>query len=212
MGYYDFSKGVTSATPNAMVGSTEEPRTGIVQFYTGRVYMPDWVRQERLREGTLEADAPDYYETPFIRIKFPGDKLTQIDRQVRMEGDDEYPSDPDMYPAQWARFQAQEEGDIGTPLSVLTELNKGDITQLEKAGILDVETLASVADHHLNGVGLGSRRMRDFARRYLDAQPRDVHDAAAAQKIESLEEQVARLTALLEGQVANKRREPAKQD
>lgn len=103
----------------------------------------------------------------FVRIQNPGDKLNIIERPVEEE-------DKRRFPRQWLYFQMKNsEGQVlGTPLSdwhkdAPTELNKGQLEELQILKFQSVEQLATASDSQLQKVGMGSTGLREKARLYL---------------------------------------------
>lgn len=167
----------------------------IVEFYDGKVFMNDEDREVALTEGRITADEPDYNVVPFVKIKYPGRQDLVIDRPAYLEGGGDFHADTVRYPNAWANYKGKGEPVAGTPLSVLTSLNDGDISHLEAKGIRTVELLASLNDGQLVSLGMGMRRYRDIARAYQAAQPSN--DPVREAEMDTLRKELAELRAML---------------
>ena len=167
----------------------------IVEFYDGKVFMNDEDREVALAEGRITADEPDYNVVPFVKIKFPGRQDLVIDRPAYLEGGGDFRPDTVLYPNAWANYKGKGEPVAGTPLSVLTALNDGDISHLEAKGVRTVELLESLSDTTLGQLGMGMRRYRDIARAYQAAQPSN--DPVREAEMDTLRKELAELRALL---------------
>ena len=167
----------------------------IVEFYDGKVFMNDEDREVALTEGRITADEPDYNVVPFVKIKFPGRQDLVIDRPAYLEGGGDFRPDTVLYPNAWANYKGKGEPVVGTPLSVLTALNDGDIAHLEAKGVRTVELLESLSDTTLGQLGMGMRRYRDIARAYQAAQPSN--DPVREAEMDTLRKELAELRALL---------------
>ena len=184
-----------TATIDSFDGVSPARQGEIVTFYNGRQYMDEVDRKLAIAEGRMKQDDPDYREMPFIRITYPGNPYSRPERPVRFDGNDVYPPDTERWPREWAQFLAQDSAPIGTPISVLTVLNAGDLEHLANLKIRTVEVLEGMTDAHVMSLGMGMQRFRTVARAWRKEQPAVVVDAAAQDKIARLEAQVAALMA-----------------
>lgn len=117
-----------------------------------------------------EEGRPIYESRPFIRLYVPGDKTKVVDRPVKMEALGDIPSDPQRFPMQWQAFKAGQTAQAnGTPLSEWPQMNTTQVRELNGLHIYTVEQLAQVHDGVLEGLGHGSRSIRDQAIRFLEA-------------------------------------------
>ena len=167
----------------------------IVKFYDGKVFMNDEDRELALADGRLTAEEADYKVVPFVRVQFPGRQDLVVDRPAYLEGGGDFRPDTVLYPVAWANYRSTGEPVLGTPLSVLTAINDGDIAHLESKGIRTVELLEGLNDTNLGTLGMGMRRYRDIARAYQAAQP--VNNPAAQAELDSLRNELAELRAMM---------------
>lgn len=175
---------------------TTSTRTGeIVTFYDGRQFMDEEARKFALAEKRMALDDPDYRAMPFLKIQYPGNPYTRIERPVRFEGNDDYAPDPERWPREWAQYQNKDATPIGTPLAELKALNAGDIAHLENLHVRTIEVLEGMTDAHVMALGMGMQRFRALARAWRNTQPVVVVDTAAKDKIARLEALVAALMA-----------------
>lgn len=175
----------------------------IVRFYDGKVFMNDEDRAVALTEDRMKADDPDYTVVPFVSIKFPGRSDLVIDRPAYLEGGGDFRPDTVLYPNAWANYKDKGSPVVGTPLSVLTTLNEGDIAHLEAKGIRTVELLEALSDTQLGMLGMGMRRYRDIARAYQAAQP--TNDPVAQAEMDTLRKELAELRAMLSNPKSKKK-------
>lgn len=133
---------------------------------------------------------PIFEDVPFITIHFPGDKTKKIDRPVRMEDENDVPSDPHRFPKQWAKFKAQEEqtGD-GLPIQQWPPLSKSQALELKAMGVHTVEHLAELPDTALTW--LGARELRTQAQAWLDKAGAHAAESRLAAENTQLREQMA---------------------
>lgn len=171
--------------------------SAIVTFYDGKVFMNEDDRKQAITEGRMTESDADYNIVPFVKIKFIGRADMLTDRPAHLEGGGEFIADPDRFPQQWAAYRDKTAPATGTPLTVLTALNEGDIEHLGEKTIRSVEALENLQDSHLSGLGMGMRRYRDIARAWRASQPLSVNDPAAAEEIAMLRAAVAEMQSQL---------------
>lgn len=137
-----------------------------------------------------EAGRAVFEDVPFITIHFPGDKTKKIDRPVRMEDDNDVPSDPHRFPRQWAKFKAEEEqtGD-GLPIQQWPVLSKSQALEFKAMGIHTLEHLAELPDTALNW--LGARELRTQAQAWLDKAGAHAAESRLAAENAQMREQIA---------------------
>lgn len=109
---------------------------------------------------------PIYKDVAHIRIHFAGDRTKMIFRPVKMEDDQQGPSDPRRFPRQWAAFQEQRsQVQEGTPLEHWPPLSRSEVMSMKAMHIHTVEQLAAMADSNLSW--LGARELREKAIAWL---------------------------------------------
>lgn len=132
----------------------------------------------------------------FIRIRTPGDRHTEVDREHKEE--DKY-----RFPLQWARFQQQEAQTLeGTPLEEWPAMTPALVRTLKAVNVPTVEALAGVSDGNLSSLGMGGRIWRDKAMAWLSsakdgafASKMVAENADLKAKIEAMEANLANLIA-----------------
>ncbi|WP_186260016.1 chromosome partitioning protein ParA [Burkholderia gladioli] len=109
---------------------------------------------------------PIYKDVAHIRIHFAGDRTKMIFRPVKMQDDQQGPSDPRRFPRQWAAFQEQRsQVQEGTPLEHWPPLSRSEVMSMKAMHIHTVEQLAAMADSNLSW--LGARELREKAIAWL---------------------------------------------
>ena len=125
----------------------------IAKFYMGRV--PNF-------------DMTDFKEVPHLRLEIPGSKLVTYDQPVRMENYGDRPSDPERFPLQWRSFlNGKTQDGRGTPISEWPDLSEGDVRRLQANGVDTVEQLSEISDRNVDGLGFGTRLLREKARMFV---------------------------------------------
>lgn len=146
-------------------------------------------------------------ESPWVRIQTPGDKLNIPERPVEED-------DKRRFPRQWLHFQLKNsEGQIiGTPLTewhkdAPTELNRGQLEELQILKFQSVEQLATASDSQLQKVGMGSTGLREKARLYLTNKNKSEATKELEKTRSELEELKAQMAELLAAKKAGKKLE-----
>lgn len=120
-------------------------------------------------EMTAESEKqghPVFKDVPFIRIIFPGNTTTRVERPVKMTSDQSSPSDPERFPRAWQAYKSQSiEVEQGLPVTEWPAITKAMAQTLKALDIHTVEAMATVSDHALTF--LGARELREKARSYL---------------------------------------------
>lgn len=108
---------------------------------------------------TEKEGRPIFYDIPYIKISFPGDRTKQVNKPVTEEH-------KTRFPRQWAAFVAQEaQVVVGTPITEWGPLTKSQAVEFKAMNIHTVEALAALPDTALTW--LGSRTYRDKAQSWL---------------------------------------------
>jgi hypothetical protein len=164
---------------------------------------------EYVAEFTLEKvpnfDGTDYTEVPHLKLQAPGNTRTVYHQPVRLDSAPGRPSDPERFPREWAAFHAGQTSESGTSIYSWDGVAPSDARRFELAGIKTVEQLASVADVHLAGLGMGALALRERARSFLSGNTVETQLRA---QIGKQDEQIAKLTDIVNGLLAE--REPVK--
>ena len=112
---------------------------------------------------------PIYKDIPYLLITFPGDRTKTWDQPVKMQDDNNGPSDPHRFPRQWEAFQRQQEQiPDGTPLTEFAAFGRARVMELKAMNIHTVEQFSVVPDGQIESLGLGARKERDLCRNSLD--------------------------------------------
>lgn len=117
---------------------------------------------------------------PFIKIDFPGDNLTSIDRPLR-------DADKLEYPQAWERYKNKEKQVIdGTPLAHWPMMTRLQVAELNALNIWTVEQLVQLPQVHAHKV-MGFEMLKAKALQFLDSSRRmanaekDAADKVAAE-------------------------------
>ena len=142
---------------NSLHVSHGDDRGLFVTFYNEAIEIPFESEQ---------AGHPVYKDVPYVHIMFPGNSTTQVRRPVKEKGDENTPSDPQRWPAQWAAFKSQsEQVFVGIPITEWPPLTKSQALSLKAMNIHTVESLADMPDNGLTW--LGAREMQQKAIAWL---------------------------------------------
>lgn len=118
---------------------------------------------------------PIFEDRVFIRIRTPGDRHTEVDREIKEQ-------DKHRFALQWARFQQQEsQTQEGTPLEEWPAMTPALVRSFKALNVFSVEALAAVSDGNLQNLGVGARNWRDKAVSYLA----NAKDSAFASKMQA---------------------------
>jgi hypothetical protein len=122
---------------------------------------------EQDKAASLEAGRPIFEEVPYIVIRIPGDKTTEIQRPLRF-GDT--PShDNHKFAREYQAFIAgNEQSLLGTPLAEWGAITRSQVKEMEHFHIRTVEQLAEMPDSTL-GNFRGITSIREKARNYISA-------------------------------------------
>lgn len=176
--------------------SQQQRDTALAEFYNTAV--ANNFRSEK--EGR-----PIFEDRVFIRIRVPGDRHTEVDREAN-DGDKQ------RFPIQWARFQQEEAQTLeGTPLEEWPAMTPALVRSLKAVNVPTVEALAAVTDGNLTNLGMGARVWRDKAIAYLE----NAKDGAFAAKMvaenEDLKAQIAAMQNNLNDLIEAQARKDAKE-
>ncbi len=129
---------------------------------------------------SAEAGRKVFDTVPWVEIKVPGEQDT-MRGPVHLIAKQGPEKDPRLrFPSAWAAFQrdSSTEGIVGTPLTEVPWLGKGEVETLRYAGIRTLENLAGVNDSAVSGLP-GGIAMRQKAQAMLTA----AKDSAPLQKM-----------------------------
>lgn len=156
-----------------------------VEFYI------DSVKMEFKSE---EAGRPIHEDVEFVRIMFPGDKNSIIERQASKQ-------DIDKFPLEYARFKnglKEEEQASGTPLKQWPAMSRSLVKDFAAFNIHTVEQLAILSDQGKQAFGMGATEWCAKAKAYLAS----AGDSATAQKYAAENEALKRDMQVLRDQIA----------
>lgn len=167
------------------------------------VYVEFYMRAVEDKAATAEKGRPIFRDVEYVRVMFPGDKSTQVDRKATTR-------DQERWPVHYQAFKDQGEAvTIGTPLEELTVTTSAVRAELFHLNIRTVEQLAAVNDSVIHQLGHGGRWLRDQAKEYMAASESNSglsrladentklreHSASLEKQVDALRNQVADLTA-----------------
>lgn len=180
-------------------GEVESDGAPIVTFRRDKVFMDPYEREIAIEEGRMKAEDPDFTETDFVRIVYPGNRFSVYDQPIKTKatgiGQDDK-AHPDRFPREWAIYQGRITGRSGTPLDAMG-LAPQDVNHLDKFDVFSVENLAGLTDTAVLVIGNGIQRYRDMARKWLSDNTEPVVDTAAQGKIDALEAQLAEMREMI---------------
>ena len=135
--------------------SNPSPENNVfVEFYTDAV---------ELTYRSEEEGRPIFEDRPFIKIIVPGDQGNVIERVAN-------DLDKRKYPNAWKRFQSSEAtGHSGTPLEQWPQITRSQLKESKYFEVHTVEQMASLADTHVQRLGMGFADLRTKAQAYLAA-------------------------------------------
>ena len=148
------------------MSTTHDSRTGM-DFHTANpgdkgVFAEFYLYPELNNFKTEQEGRPIYVDKIYIRIRTPGDRLSEVDREAKDQ-------DKQRFPFQWARFeQGTQQAESGTPLEEWPLMTPATIRTYKAMNIFNVEGLAAVSDGNLQKLGPGARVFRDQAIAYLE--------------------------------------------
>ena len=135
--------------------SNPSPENNVfVEFYTDAI---------ELTFRSEEEGRPIFEDRPFIKIIVPGDQGNVIERVAN-------DMDKRKYPNAWKRFQSSEvTGQTGTPLEQWPQITRSQLKEAKYFEVHTVEQMASLADTHVQRLGMGFSDLRTKALAYLAA-------------------------------------------
>lgn len=146
-------------------------------------------------------------EKDFVRIRYPGDTKTELDRPVN-------DVDKRRFSQQWDLYQKQlSQHGADTLLKDAPFLKPGELHALERFQIDTVKQLAALSDAFLMSIGPGARDMQARAKRFMVMEEQEAREQALMQqnraqnnRIALLETQIAELMKAMEGGEEPKKR------
>jgi hypothetical protein len=152
MDYADFASPTVRGSGTRLTVTHGGDENLLVSFYSEPVLQT----HESEQQGR-----PIYKDTPFVWIRFPGDRT----REVRRKATGEYRQ---RFARQWADYERQTISvPDGTPLEEWGPLSKSQALMFKGVHVHTVEQLASVPDSSLQNLGHGGRTLRDKAIAWL---------------------------------------------
>ncbi len=186
---------------------TEKDARLLVEFYLDKVLLEARTREQKelylKTNGKEGEDRPLYEDREFIRIRFPGDQSSTVEREVR-------PEDKVRFAEQYGRFKANESHQYtGTPLSEWPAMTPAKIKMLEYHNIYTVEHMATAADTSIQKMGMDGVDLRKRAQVFLmsakghDAD-KEALKAQVAEQAKAMEAMQAQMASLAAAQAAPK--------
>jgi hypothetical protein len=119
------------------------------------------------KAASLEAGRPIFEEVPYIVIRIPGDKTSEIKRPIRFG--DTTAHDNNKFAREYEAFKlGNEQSLLGTPLSEWGAITRSQVKEMEHFHIRTVEQLSEMPDSTL-GNFRGITSIREKARNYIAA-------------------------------------------
>lgn len=153
-------------------------------------------------------------ERDFVRIRFPGDTKTELDREVKDQ-------DKERFYRKWELYQKQlSQYGTDTMLEDAGFLRAGEIEILNKAGIKTAKELAALTDNYLATLGPGAREMSLKAKRFVQSEAQEAKHQALLKEnyalnnriatqesqMKEMQEKLAALSAMVQNPPANRGR------
>lgn len=149
---------------------------------------------------------PIFEDKLYIRIRSPGDRRNEVDREAK-DGDKR------RFPRQWMLYnQGASQATTGTPLEEWPQMTPASVKNLKSMDIHTMEGLAAVTDGNLATLGMGARVLRDGAISYLERAKEGAGTRAMAAENADLRAKLEALEANFADLAAASRRKAAKDD
>ncbi len=155
--------------------------------------------QKHMKKASMDQNRPVFEERHHITKIVPGDTKLVIDRPVRDE-------DKEQYADRWAHYMATRQNKVaGFPIESWHSISDTQKAEFKARKIYTVEQFADLSDLAISDI-MGGTELRQKARVFIEAGK----DAELVAKIKSeanaqvtaLQDQVAKLTALVEQMTA----------
>lgn len=145
-------------------------------------------REKQDGRASAKEGRPVFKNEPYIKIEFPGDSLTSIDRPLRED-------DKRKYPEAWDRYQKKEHAVMdGTPLAHWPMMTRLQVAELNSLNIWTVEQLVTLPQVHAHKV-MGFEMLKAKALQFLDSARMMANaEAVAAEKARVADELAKRDT------------------
>lgn len=185
-----------------------DPTTGI-NFNAGHasdqgVFAEFYVNAVQNNAETEKQGRPIFDDKLYIRIRTPGDRKNEVDREAK-------DADKMRFAFQWAQYQqGATAAASGTPLEEWPLMTPATVKTLKYFGIASVDQMAAVTDGNLQNLGPGMRSVRDAAIAYLERAGEGAGTRALAAENAELRERLAAMEANLTSLTAAVRAKEAK--
>lgn len=143
--------------------------------------------KEEVVHGVMskEAGREVMIQKDFVRIKVAGNDKEDFFGPATVEMQKRFPEE-------WEAYQKGVGPErVGTPIRRWPQLTQNQVRNLESHAIYTVEDMASVADGLLENLGMGARKLREDAQRFLSL----AKTAADLDRLDAIEQQNAELQA-----------------
>jgi hypothetical protein len=124
----------------------------------------------------------------YIKIHFPGDRNTVVDRALK-------PEDKINYKRSWDAYMNFAEGSaaaVGLPIDQWPAIDLSTARMLQSHHVYTVENLAEMSDTGLQNVGPGTRALQNEAKAFLENTTSEVK--ALEKQVDELREMVLKLS------------------
>lgn len=124
-------------------------------------------------------------EKDYVRIRFPGDTKTEIDRAVQDQ-------DKERFYRKWELYQKRlSQYGTDTMLEDAGFLRAGEVEICHKAGVKTAKELAALTDNFLATLGPGAREMSLKAKRFVQAEAAEAKHQALLKENYALNNRIA---------------------
>lgn len=176
---------------------------GMVQYGPGDdKLIVGFYKKSVLNAAQSRAEGKPVYEgRDFVKIQHPGETLNIVDRPA-------HDGDRQRWPQKWAHYLAGvTQIPDGIPLSLLFPDKPQIVDMMRGYNIHTVEQLSNLSAQAISTVGMGAQDWVNAAKRYMERADKGVNHhqfekalADKDQRIQTLERQVAEVTALVRSQ------------
>lgn len=131
-------------------------------------------------------------EKDYIKMRYPGDTKTEIDRAVKQQDKERFATKWDLYQRQLSQYGSD------TMLEKAGFLSPGEIEICHKAGIRTAKELSQITDNFIATLGPGGRKMMERAQRFVQSEASEAKEKQLLDENYKLNNRIAAMAAQLE--------------